>query len=1481
MNSAFSTARLICICFVIALLAPLTFAQSPASSPRITSAIDESIRTTLPGTTPKAIKAAQDMGAVEDGHSLQRMMLVLQPGSDQQIALSHLIQSQNNKSSAQYHKWLTPAQFAAQFGPTDDDLEKVTGWLQAWGMTVTQVSKGRQWVEFSGTAQQVNSAFRVTLHQYEQNGQKHIANSSDISIPAALSPVVAGVLSLNNFEKTPQHTAVTKVKRNSQGKLAPVNPNTTTTDGNGNWYYYLAPSDFQTIYDETPLMKSSVTGSGISLAIAGRSDINLSDVQSFRQIFGLPQNDPNIILNGTDPGYPNYGSDQTESTLDVEWAGASAPGATINLVESASTDTTDGIDLSSAYIVDNDIAPIMSLSYGGCEELMGPTENEFYNSLWQQAAAEGITVFVSTGDGGAASCDSELQQDGYIPQGPAYFGPTVNGLASTPYNVAVGGTQLNEAGNYSTYWSPNNNAGFGSANGYIPEQAWNESCDPTMPQSSTNCAYGQTYYVLEGGGGGPSSCSQETVNSQGDPTCIGGYAKPSWQTGTGVPNDGVRDLPDLSLNASPDDEGYLFCVNAGCETTLVNGQTTLQQAGIVGGTSVSTPAMAGIMALVEQKYGAFQGQANYVFYKLAALDQLSSCNSSAMTNPTQASACVFNDITAGNNSDPGLPGYGTSTAEWSAGVGYDMATGLGTVNAANLVADWNNASFAGSTTTLSTSATTLTHGQPLPIQIAVTAANGSSSSVPSGNVALVTNTYGSAGNVTLNASGQYSGSVSSLPGGSYNLTANYGGDGNFSSSASAPVSLTVSPEPSVVSFHFDVVNNNQQTPYTGTAQFGYPLYLNVTVAGKSGQGLPTGTVNILNGGKVVMSAPLTSSGTVTILTGSTAAYAFPVGNNSVTVQYSGDNSFQAGTSAPQTLSIQQQQVITYVGLSSGQVPVGQPVFLNAVIPPGNGSTVPTGTFQFYDNGQPLGSPIAVVNNGGYAQTTYTAQFTTAGTHLLSVGYSGDANFAPVSGTNPNAAYPSQLTVITPSGGATTTSITQTPTTVAFGQYFTYSVKVTPAKAGGPAPTGAVTIHANGGLGGSINLVNGQGSTTLLVNAGTYQVYAQYQGDANYASSESPVITTTITKYTPPTSLTTTAPYVLPGQQTSLNAVVTGFSYGQFGSLNPSGTLQFFTSVNGGAPQALTSAILLEALQPNINSGVSVRANLPTGTNVVTAQYSGDTNFNAVTLAPVTITVTPPDFTVSSSPSALTISSGGSTTDTLTVAPILGFSGAVSLSCASGLPAGTTCNFSPSALQSGSGQSSLAITMQGPFTTQTASAKPKANAKPKWEIPAELCGVVGLFLVGFPRRRRKALGMILVVLAAFGVMSGCSGSGGFSPSSSVVVLQSSQSKIASGTAVAFIAQISGEGSTPTGTITFYDGSTALGNAATLTNGQASVQVSNLSVGTHSITASYNGDASHLPSTSQPVYEAVTGTTTLQLIASSGSLSHAVNINLTVQ
>ena len=458
------------------------------------------------------LDSATDLGPLNPNTVFDRMVLVLKPSAAQQQDLNTLVQSQQEKGSANYHQWLTPQQYGERFGASQNDINKITAWLQAQGFHVDKVPNSRRWIVFSGTSGQVEQTFHTQLHTYTVKGEHHIANASVTSIPQALSPVVGGILSLHNFFSKPDIPAIRKHA-----------PNTTLSNGS----YALSPADFATIYDVNPVYKSGTTGAGQTIAIVGRSDIDPLDISDFRTMMGLPAAKFQTILNGPDPG---VNGDSVEQTLDVTWSGAVAPGAMIDLVVSGLAAATDGVDLSAAYIVDNDLAPIMSTSYGQCEQVLALNGVAYWQSIWEQAAAEGISAFVSTGDNGGAGCDDPSTESA------AQLGFAVNGLASTQYNVAVGGTEFNDAATPSQYWSAQNNpTDLSSALGYIPEMAWNE----TAPNAD------QPLGSIYAGSGGVSLL----------------YSKPSWQTGKGVPLDGQRDLPDISLTASSHD-GYILCLRA-------------------------------------------------------------------------------------------------------------------------------------------------------------------------------------------------------------------------------------------------------------------------------------------------------------------------------------------------------------------------------------------------------------------------------------------------------------------------------------------------------------------------------------------------------------------------------------------------------------------------------------------------------------------------------------------------------------------------------------------------------------------------------------------------------------------------------------------------------------------------------------------------------------------------------------------------------
>ena len=571
--------------------------------------VDDNDTVVIHGNVHPLATAQNDRGPADPNQKLERMILVLKPRAGAKDSIDRLLSLLHDPSSPQYHQWLTPAEFGARFGIADDDLAEVNAWLARSGFAVDEIANGRGWINFSGSVGQVERAFKTQIHKFDVGGKLHTANAKDPSIPRALADVVGGVVTLHDFGRQPMNHGFKPVPEYTSGTS-----------------HYVAPADFAKIYNVNPLYTAGINGTGQTIGIVGRTDIALGDVQYFRSFFGLPANDPVFVHNGTDPGNLG-GGEEGEADLDVQWSGAVAPNATIKFVISKSTTTTDGVDLSAQYIVNNNVAKVMSTSFGQCESSMGTTENNFYNNLWSQAATQGITSFVSSGDSGAAGCNGGNDTTG--------SGAAVSGLASTPYNVGVGGTQFNDTASPSTWWSSTNNAtDKSSALSYIPEVAWNES---------GNVSGGSGLWASSGG--------QSSI-----------YTKPSWQVCVGVPATNARFVPDISLTAAGHD-GYL----------VVTGHTsTVSGLGSVGGTSASSPSFAGLMALVNQKTATSWGNANTKFYSLANAQYAS------------GGTVIFHDVTSGNNSVPGVTGF-------SCGTGYDAVTGVGTVDANSMVNNWTGA----------------------------------------------------------------------------------------------------------------------------------------------------------------------------------------------------------------------------------------------------------------------------------------------------------------------------------------------------------------------------------------------------------------------------------------------------------------------------------------------------------------------------------------------------------------------------------------------------------------------------------------------------------------------------------------------------------------------------------------------------------------------------------------------------------------------
>ena len=514
--------------------------------------LDESMRVAVPQSVHPRIADRVATGAVDPALPMERLLLVLTPDPPVQAAREQFLKDQQDPASPEYHHWLTPEAYGARFGPSPAQVDAAASWLASHGLRVDRVAPSGQAITFSGAAAQVEEAFATPILEYQVDGVRHRANAAPVTVPAALAGFVGGVVSLHDFPREPRHLA-----RSPAGV-------DTTYGGNA-----IGALDYAAIYDLGPAYAAGFNGAGVTIGIVGRTEIPAGDNALFQ---ALQDQSPSrytgslqIQVNGPDPGLMD-GDEQMEAEIDTQWSMATAPGASVLLVVSPMSATSDGVDLSAQYLVETNAASVLSYSFGACEQDLGSAANTFYNQLWSQAAAQGITVFVATGDAGAAGCDS-----------PVAFSGTrkaVSGMAATPYNVAVGGTMFAE-GAGSGYWGAPQGLGVNprTATGYIPEAAWNESASTTGG------------FRLYAGGGGASTI----------------YAKPAWQQGL-TPADGHRDLPDLALDAGVDHDSFMV---------ELDGQLMY-----AGGTSVAAPCMAGIMALVVQKNGR-QGNINPTLYTLA------------------------------------------------------------------------------------------------------------------------------------------------------------------------------------------------------------------------------------------------------------------------------------------------------------------------------------------------------------------------------------------------------------------------------------------------------------------------------------------------------------------------------------------------------------------------------------------------------------------------------------------------------------------------------------------------------------------------------------------------------------------------------------------------------------------------------------------------------------------------------------------------
>jgi subtilase family serine protease len=1236
-----------------------------APTVRIVNRIDESQLVTLSGNTNPHANARNDRGLVSPSFAMPDLTLVLSRSPEQQAAFDAYVAAEYNPSSPDYHQWLTPAQIGAQFGPAQADIATITGWLSSHGFTVKLVTPDLMTIRFSGTAGQVESTFHTQIHNLLVNGVWHYANMSDPQIPASLAPVVVGVKALHNFLPQPQHKLGSLVQFDQQtGKWkkvttaassplisppassAPLSTGSTPAlkplplfginGGCGTNCTYLeedvGPYDFAKIYNLPSTWPSSTNGSGQTIAIAGTSFICLSatspctqnDVAAFRSEFGLPAGlTPNEIDAGSyfstgttasvctsTTAYCGIG-DLEENSLDVEWSGAVAPGAQIDLVVTGQTsacNATTGsgcIDTlydSAAYIVDNLTAKIMSVSYGECELGQGTAGNVAFYNLWQQAAAEGISVFVATGDSGSPACDDD--EDNYYGNPyVAQYGLSVSGMASTPFNTAVGGTDFswcqpyyNSSGSFAgcassstsqgspAYWATSNNGTTGaSALGYVPEIPWNDTCEnpinaryletllsasgfdssygvnPTTPEEACSVVYNNWYLIYQffdyyyqdqidlstyvdavGGSGGASncvvnngntvsSCTGTSISTNGGTVTLvnDGWPSPGWQNQSGVPGTSsltARAIPDVSFFAGNGnfDSATLICVSLVGSCALSS--TTENTAQEVGGTSVATPQMAGVMALINQKAGAPQGLPNAQLYQLASRQTYSSCSAESVSS---SSSCYFQDTDYGPTA-PNGPSYtaaqtnsmpcnltgteeggdqgatfqgspspnctainsgdtiGTlvtlgTTPAYNSGTGFDMATGLGSLNVANVVNAWvSDAGTDATTMTVQPTPSTITINQALSVVVSVTGSAGA----PTGTITLTGDGYSSTETIgaspcTSNTSCTFNIPANSLAAGSnLTLTAYYNGNGTYAAN-SKTTTITV----------------NVMTPTVGVSapasgNVANPISVTVSITGPSGStATPTGTIYLKSGSYTSLTetigvSPCTS---VTSCSFTIPANTLTAGNDTITADYSGDLNYSGNTGNTQinmTITVTLTPNIS-VTPSPSSIDTGQSLGVTVSVT-GSGPA-PTGTIyltsgSYTSSTETIGASPCTSNTN--CSFTIPANKLSAGTDSLTAHYSGDSDYA--SGSNTGSVSVTQsvysLAATTPAsvnpGSSTSSTVTGNSSSTDYAGTVTLNSTCTLTN----SPTGAVSLPTCSAS-GTITYTNGTatGSGTAIVS----------------------------------------------------------------------------------------------------------------------------------------------------------------------------------------------------------------------------------------------------------------------------------------------------------------------------------------------------------------------------------------------------------------
>jgi hypothetical protein len=1069
---------------------PAQLAKAVAATPRITQPIREDQLVPLKNNVYPQLQRGVDLGQAAGSMQTGHIMLLLQRSAGQQEALTEYLADLQSASSPHYHQWLTPAQYGVLYGPAQSDVKAVANWLGSHGFQVEKTSRGLNVIVFSGTIADMQSTFHTSIHEFSLNGEHHFANVSDPEIPAALAPVVAGITQLNDFHPKPM------VKLGPTGKYDvtthSIKPDFTLFSGTTP-YLFVAPADAATIYD-TPnaALNANYTGTtydgtGVNIGVVGDSNINISDIANYRIAFlgetAANANVPTVIVDGGDPG---INGDETEALLDTEVSGGLAPKAKVYLYTSSDTDLTSGIFNAMGRAVDDNLVSILNISFGGCEANEGNTANAFISEIYQQAAAQGISVTVASGDSGSAVCDADSSTQ-------AQYGLAVNAYASTPYDIAVGGTDYDIlASDFTTYVQDQsggqNTSGaapyYRTALKYIPEKPWNDS-------TSVNTTISQNVALVQSNG------TTDIVAGGGGASIL--YAKPAFQSAL-TPADGARDLPDVSFLAGNGIYGavWLVCGDGSggpdCETS--GGQFTASSTFTgAGGTSAAAPALAGILALIEQATGSRLGQANYVLYQLAKSNY----------------ATVFHDITTGDNSvvcAAGSPNCGSNgfMNGFDATTGYDEASGLGSLDATALLNNWNKVAFASSATTFnidgSTAPINVTHGASLTFNVGVTPAT------VTGFVGIIDNANEVSGGPQNNgqiaiplASGLGSISYNGLPGGTYTVYARYGGDSADAASSSTPaIDVTIAPENSTTALSLNTYSAADGSPLTGrltNVPYGSYIFADAQIYGtaegeSATQGLATGTVSFTDNGTALGTAAIGSSNFASYPTQDSSFYVFPLGPHSVTAAYPGDASYKSSASTPVAFTV--VKGTTSISLSSSFTTIISSVSPTITVDVDTSSigANPTGSVVLTSNGNTLATltnfQSTIGSNGliaSFGAGSIQGNQLAVGPNTVTATYSGDSNYLGSTGTIVITVTPAPGMTLTNGGNITvapgaTTGNTST-ITVAPSNGFTGAVALScmvttsPAGAHDPVTCGVAPASVN---------INGASLSTAVMTVST-------------------------------------------------------------------------------------------------------------------------------------------------------------------------------------------------------------------------------------------------------------------------------------------------------------------------------------------------------------------------------------------------------------